>query len=140
MKMITLKENIKNIKEFNELYDAVKWGSYSDNISQKALNNSFYTVSVYDDDKIVGFGRLIGDEICFIYIQDVMVKPEYQNKKIGTMIMNNLLDKVNDILKENPDARVYLGSSLGKEDFYKKFGFVTRKEAGLGEGMIYDRH
>ena len=138
--MLTLKENIKNVDEFNELYDAVEWGSYDKNISQKALDNSFYTVSIYDDDKIVGFGRLVGDEICFIYIQDVMVKPDYQNKKIGTMIINKLMGKVDNILKENPDARIYLGASFGKEEFYRKFGFITRKEAGLGEGMIYDRH
>lgn len=31
---------------------------------------------------------------------------------------------------------MYLGASSGKEEFYKKFGFVTRKEAGLGSGMI----
>ena len=32
-------------------------------------------------DKIVGYGRMIGDAICFLYIQDIMVKPEYQGNK-----------------------------------------------------------
>ena len=32
--------------------------------------------------------------------------------------------------------RVYLGSSKGKEEFYKKFGFITRDETELGAGMI----
>jgi len=31
------------------------------NVSEKALANTIYSVSVYDDDKIIGFGRLIGD-------------------------------------------------------------------------------
>ena len=79
---------------------------------------------------------MIGDTICFIYIQDVMVKPEFQNKKIGTMIMNNLLDRINEIRKENPSLRVYLGASKGKEGFYEKFGFVKRIEKDLGHGMI----
>ena len=136
IEVITIKENIKNLDEFNYLYDAVGWEAYDDNISKQALNNTFYSISVYDDDKIIGYGRLIGDTICFLYIHDVMVVPEYQGKKIGTLIMNKLLDKVKEIKKINPDMRVYLGASKGKEDFYRKFGLVDRKEASLGAGMF----
>ena len=134
--MISLKENIKNVLEFNLLYDAVGWGSYDEDISLKALENTYYSVSVYDDEKIVGYGRLIGDTICFMYIHDVMVLPEYQSKKIGTMIMNKLLEKVNEIKNKNPDLRVYLGASKNREGFYGKFGFIKREDAGLGAGMI----
>ena len=65
-----------------------------------------------------------------------MVDPEYQGKKIGTEIMYRLLDKIEEYKKDNKGLRVYLGASLDKESFYKKFGFKTRKEAGLGEGMV----
>ncbi|MEE0866609.1 MAG: GNAT family N-acetyltransferase [Clostridia bacterium] len=105
-------------------------------MSKRALDNTFYSVSVYDDDNIVGYGRLIGDTICFIYIQDVMVKPEFQNKKIGTLIMNKLLEKINELKKENPNIRVYLGASKNKEEFYERFGFVKRIDENLGYGMI----
>lgn len=134
--MIYVKENIKNVQEFNFLYDAVGWGSYDENVSKKALENTLYSVSIYDEDKIIGYGRLIGDTICFIYIHDVMVHPNYQSKKIGTMIMNQLLNKINEIKKENPDVLVYLGASKNKEGFYEKFGFIKRTDAGLGAGMI----
>ena len=137
--MISIKENINNVEEFNYLYDAVGWGSYETEVSKKALENTLYSVSVYDEDKIIGFGRLIGDGICFVYIHDVMVIPEYQRNKIGTKIMNKLLDKINQIKLENPYVRVYLGASKGKEKFYEKFGFITREKANLGSGMIlYD--
>ena len=135
--MINIKENIKNVEEFNLLYDDVGWGAYDDNITQKALDNTFYSVSAYDDNKIVGYGRIIGDTICFLYIQDIMVKPEYQGNKIGTMIMNKLLEKINEIKQENPDLRVYLGASKNREEFYEKFGFIKRIDADLGYGMIY---
>lgn len=97
-----------------------------------------YSVSVYDDDKIIGYGRIIGDGICFLYIHDVMVIPKYQNKKIGSQIMNKLLEKVNQIKIENPYVRVYLGASKGKEKFYERIGFITREDANLGSGMILD--
>jgi predicted GNAT family N-acyltransferase len=134
--MLTIKENNKNINEFNLLYDSVGWGAYDKTISKRALDNTFYSVSVYDDDNIVGYGRLIGDTICFMYIQDVMVKPEFQNKKIGTLIMNKLLEKINELKKENPNIRVYLGASKNKEEFYERFGFVKRIDENLGYGMI----
>ena len=134
--MITIKENIKNIDEFNYLYDAVGWGAYDDNITQKALENTYYSVSIYDDDKIIGYGRLIGDTICFMYVHDIMVIPEYQHQNIGTTIMQKLLAKIKEIKKENPDLLVYLGASKNKEGFYKKNGFIERKDAGLGAGMI----
>ena len=136
--MILIKENINNVEEFNYLYDAVGWESYDRKVSEKALANTIYSVSVYDDSKIVGYGRLIGDGICFLYIQDVMVDPKYQNKKIGTQIMNKLLEKVNQVKLENPYVRVYLGASKGKEKFYERFGFITRENANLGSGMILD--
>ena len=136
--MISIKENVNSVEEFNYLYDAVGCESYDEKISEKALENTIYSVSVYEDNKIIGYGRLIGDEICFLYIHDVMVIPKYQNKKIGTQIMDKLLEKVNQIKLENPYVRVYLGASKGKEKFYERFGFITRENANLGSGMILD--
>lgn len=131
-------ENIDNVEEYNYLFDIVGWGSYPKEISKKALSNNIYSVSIYDNDNIIGYGRLIGDGIIFLYIHDVMVKPEYQGKGIGKTIMKKLLSKVEELRKENPDLLLYLGASKGKEDFYRKCGFITREEAGLGAGMIYN--
>ena len=64
--MISIKENVNSIEEFNYLYDAVGWGSYDEKVSEKALANTMHSVSVYDDDKIIGYGRIIGDGICFL--------------------------------------------------------------------------
>ena len=133
---ISIKENNKNVKEFNLLYNLVGWGAYDEKISKKALDNTFYSISVYDEDKIIGYGRIIGDIICFMHICDIMVIPEYQSKKIGTLIMNKLLEKIEELKKENKSLRVYLGASKGKEKFYEKFGFIKRTNADLGAGMI----
>lgn len=134
--MIKVKENNKNVEEFNYLFDAVGWGAHEDEVSEKALDNTFYSVSIYDDDKIIGYGRLIGDNICYLYVHDIIVIPEYQGKKIGAMIMNKLVDKINEVKKDNPYLRVYLGASKNKEKFYKKFGFIEREYTDLGPAMI----
>lgn len=129
-------ENNKNIQEFNYLTDQVGWGTRDEKIVKRALDNTLYSISIYDEEKIIGYGRIIGDETIFVYIQDVMVIPSYQNKKIGTEIMNKLLEKISIYREINPNLRTYLGADLNKESFYRRFGFKTRSEAGLGEGMI----
>ena len=134
--MITIKENIDNVEEFNYLFDEVGWEAHDYEVSEKALKNNVYSVSVYDDNKIIGYGRIIGDGIVYLHIHDVIVHPNYQGQGIGKQIVQKLIEKINELKKENPYLRAYLGSSLGKEDFYKKCGFITRKEAGLGPAMI----
>jgi ribosomal protein S18 acetylase RimI-like enzyme len=134
--MYNTKENVINVDEFNFLYDAVGWGHYDKKISEKALKNTLYSISIYDNNKIIGYGRIVGDGICFLYIQDIMVIPDYQSKKIGTEIMNKLLERINIIKLDNPHVRIYLGASKGKEGFYRRFDFITREEANLGSGMI----
>ncbi len=59
-----------------------------------------------------------------------------KGQKSDQEYFKRLLEKINLIKQENPYVRVYLGASKGKEDFYRKFGFITRSEAGLGEEMI----
>lgn len=134
--MITYVENIKDVKEYNKLSDSVGWGKREESLLKEALDRTLFSVSAYDEGEIVGYGRVIGDETCFLYIQDIMVSPKYQGQKIGSNIMYRLLDKIKEYRKVSPDIRVYLGASLNKEDFYRRFGFHTRKEARLGEGMI----
>ena len=62
--------------------------------------------------------------------------PEYQRQQVGSSIMKYLINKVDEFKKDNLDIRTYLGAYKGKDAFYKKFGFVTREEAGLGAGMV----
>lgn len=127
---------IPTASDYNDLTNNVDWGKRDEKIVEIALEQSLYCVCVYDNSKLIGFARIIGDGAIFLYIQDVMVNKEYQNMNIGKEIMNQLLEKIEDYKKINPNARVYLGASKGKEGFYRKFGFKERKECGLGEGMI----
>lgn len=81
-------------------------------------------------------GRIIGDRTIFLYLQSVVVHPDYQGMKIGTVIMQELLKQVEEYKKVNPGIRTYLGSAKEKEKFYEKFGFVVRPNEDIGAGMI----
>lgn len=136
---ITYKEYTPTPEEFNNLTEAVDWGTRENKIIKEALKHTLYSLCVYDENKLIGYGRIIGDKTIFLYIQDIMVIPEYQGKKIGTGIMNKLIEKINEYKKVNPEIRTYLGASKGKESFYEKFGFISRPNEELGAGMVlYD--
>ncbi|MCI9280279.1 MAG: GNAT family N-acetyltransferase, partial [Bacilli bacterium] len=107
--MIRIDENKISIDNFNYLTDKVGWGTRDNKIIEEALNNTLYSVSINDDNKIIGYGRIIGDKTIFLYIQDIMVIPEYQGQKVGIKIMNTLLAKVDEYKKVNPNIRTYLG-------------------------------
>ncbi len=123
-------------EEYNLLLDSVGWGKCDENIINEALENTLFAVCAYDKDRIVGMGRLIGDKTMFLYLHSIVVHPDYQGYKIGTNIINELLKKVEEYKKINPDIRTYLGASKGKEGFYEKFGFVCRPNDEVGAGMI----
>lgn len=135
--MITYFEKIPSAQEFSDITESVGWGRDDRAVVETALKNTLYAVCAYDGERIVGFGRLIGDGAMFVYVQDVMVVPEYQSRKIGTELMNRIMKAVADYKAVNPGLRAYLGASKGKEEFYEKFGFVTRSSADLGEGMVF---
>ncbi len=134
--MIHIIENKISADEYNYLNNSVGWGFREISIVEEALKNTLYSVSVYDDNKIIGFGRIIGDKTIFLYIQDIMVIPEYQHQHIGTKIMNKLIEQINEYKNINPSIRTYLGASKGMEPFYEKFGFISRPNNDLGAGMI----
>lgn len=135
--MIEFKEERITAQEFNYLTEKVGWGTRDEILVEEALNNTIYSVCAYDNNQLIGYGRLIGDKTIFIYVQDVMVVPEYQGRTVGTGIMNSIVNKIKELKGWSPTLRVYLGASKNKEDFYKKFGFITRAEADLGDGMLW---
>jgi len=85
-------------------------------VHKKAFENSHTVVFVFDDDKLIGFGRAISDGVYQAAIYDIAVLPEYQGKKVGSTIIDSILKCV-------PKCNVILYASPGKEKFYDKMNF-----------------
>jgi len=73
-------------------------------------------------DELIGAGRAISDRISYAAIFDVVIAPEYQNRGVGTAIMENLIEAA-----QAPN--VILHSVPGKEGFYSRLGFRKMKTA-----------
>lgn len=131
-----IRENVLDITIFSELREDIGWRSFPKERTRKALANDLYDVVVFDGDKAIGMGRLVGDGILYFYIQDVVVRKDYQGQGIGTQVLKQLLAYVISILSEGEDCSVGLIAAQGKEPFYEQFGFTALPDATSGAGMF----
>ncbi|EJR04782.1 MULTISPECIES: GNAT family N-acetyltransferase [Bacillus] len=91
-----LKYTIEPPKDFNELltmYESLGWNSLNLSVNEleKMCKQSWYAIYVFDDQKLVGMGRIISDGVITGIICGVCVLPEYQSKGIGKEIVERLI-------------------------------------------------
>jgi ribosomal protein S18 acetylase RimI-like enzyme len=127
-------ERKPTVKELFELRKSVGWSVGEIEPFERGLQKSLYGVCVSINEEIIGTARVIGDSSTCFYIQDVIVKPEYQKMGIGLAMM----EKVMAYIKENACSGAVIGlmAAKNKEEFYEKFGFWKRPNEDFGHGMI----
>jgi N-acetylglutamate synthase-like GNAT family acetyltransferase len=107
-------------------------GLYTYDQLHTAICNSWYSVSIYHNKNLIGFGRMISDGIYQTLICDVMVHPDYQKQGIGKKVMRTLLIKC-----ESEGIKwVQLFCAKGKQNFYKKLGFESRDSEAPGMSLF----
>ena len=123
MNKIIIKEDIiPGIKELMNLYEDVEWSAYTkDSIRLKnAIENSLKVLTAWDNDKLVGLIRVVGDNYTIIYIQDILVLQEYQGQGIGSDLLKLILEKyksIRQIVLMTDDTEKTI-------NFYRKNGMV----------------
>ncbi len=128
------KENILEYDTYYKLRESVGWNNFSKEQTIQALENSCYDIVVFENDSAIGMGRLIGDGLYYTVV-DIVVKPEYQLKGIGTKIINEILEYVDSHIPPTGRASIQLISEKGKEIFYEKMGFKKIPHENCGTGM-----
>lgn len=126
-------EKLPSAEEYNRLRQSVGWGIFEYSVIEKALPNSLYCLCAFVNSEIVGMVRLIGDAGINFYIQDMIIKPDYQRKGIGTELMNKIMEYIHAHASLN--SIIGLMSAKGKEPFYERYGFIIRPYDRFGSGM-----
>ena len=137
MNKLIIKYNELSAEEFIALWETAHWGpGPSLEQARLAMDHTLFRVSVFDDDHIVAMARVIGDMGLDYYIKDVIVRPEYQKKGIGCLLINEILRFINDHGIEGTDIFVELCAMPDKIPFYEKFGFSANEAQRL---RLYQR-
>lgn len=127
MNGLIIKYNELSAEEFITLWETV-WGD-GPTIEQTelAMKNTLFRVSVFDGANIVAMARMIGDMGLNYYIKDVVVRPEYQGRGIGKILINELLKYIGDNGVKGTDIFIELCAFPDKIPFYEKLGFSTNE-------------
>lgn len=128
--IITYQENTQlTQKELVSLYESVGWQSYTSQPEQlqKAIEQSFDVLTAWDHDHLIGLIRVISDGETILYIQDILVHPNYQKQTIGSSLMEQILKKYAHIRQK----MLLTDDTSETRHFYEKFQFSTCEQNEL---------
>jgi len=118
-------------QEYFQLFSSTGWMPVlriSEDDLKKVFDNTWYWITAYQNESIVGCGRLLSDGALYALICDVIVMPDHQNKGIGSTILKQLVKRC----KETDIKRVWLFAAPDKAGFYEKYGFSIRPNNAPG--------
>ena len=88
-------------------------GEYDMERTQAALSKTM-NITAYDEKTLVGCLRILSDGCYFGTITELLVRPEYQKRGIGSKLLG--------LARENAPTMLYFGAQPGLEEFYEKNG------------------
>lgn len=131
---IKYKENSTfELNQLVELYKNVGWIGYSNKPSElnEAIKNSLFNIGAFDGEELVGLIRVVGDNISIIYIQDILVKENYQRLGIGSNLLQLVLNRYNNIkqivlMTDNTEKTklFYKRNGMGSFEEFNGVGFI----------------
>ena len=93
----------------------------------RALEQSLYLVCAYQDGKLCGLLRAVGDGCTILYIQDILVMHTCRRRGAGRRMVEMLLEAYPGVRQ-----RVLLTDETPEmHGFYESLGFVTSQQVGL---------
>lgn len=130
---ITIKEYRFDPEETLRLYESVGWTAYAAKPEklQRAFENSLSVLGAFDGEKLLGIIRAVGDGETIVFIQDLLVFPEYQRKGVGRALMSAVLEKYRGV-RQIELATDDVPETVG---FYKALGFREMSELGCAGFM-----
>ena len=115
-----------HLEEILHLYQSVGWSNYLKraDILEEAYANSLCVLAAYDGDSLLGIIRAIGDGLTIVFVQDIIVLPEYQRKGIGTKLLKAVIDKYRNVYQ----MELLTDNTEKTKAFYHSVGFTASDE------------
>ena len=113
-----------SLEEVLPLYEAVGWTNYTTKpeMLKAAYENSLHIIGAFNnDEKLIGVLRGVGDGASILFIQDILVYPEYQHQGIGTKLLKETLEKYKNVYQ----IQLATDDSTKTVSFYESNGFTS---------------
>lgn len=93
---------------------------------ERAYENSFLKIAAFDGEQLIGMVRVVGDGASVVLIQDLLVRPEYQRKGIGSKLMRAVLERCKDVYQ----IELMTDDTEKTISFYQSLGLKKADEIG----------
>ncbi|MGN0430673.1 MAG: GNAT family N-acetyltransferase [Acetatifactor sp.] len=131
---MTIIENDLDYETYIALRKAVGWKNFCREQVEQAITQSYYSVVIRENGESIAMGRIIGDGLYFTIV-DVVVRPDYRGKGLGTLIIKKLIEHIEQGVPAGGRVSIQLISEMGKEDFYVKQGFKLIPHENCGPAL-----
>ena len=91
---------------------------------RNAYLNSLKIYGAYVDDKLIGIIRAVGDGFSVLFIQDLLVHPDFQRNGIGTLLLKRMLKEYENVYQ----MHLITEDSEKTISFYKSLGFTDNSD------------
>ncbi|MBE6923206.1 MAG: GNAT family N-acetyltransferase [Ruminococcaceae bacterium] len=125
--------DIKPYSQYDEtqilpLYRAVGWSNYYNRpeMLKQAFAGSLCTLAAWENGRLIGLIRAVGDGYSSVLIQDILVYPEYQRRGIGTALMREMLARYAHVYQ----IQLATDNTEKTKAFYRSQGFRPMEELG----------
>jgi GNAT superfamily N-acetyltransferase len=124
---VEIVERLPTPEEYLDLLRAVGWargdqaGGDPFESAARALAGARFGVVAVHGGNAVGTGMVLGDGTTFAYLKDIMVRPDWQSRGLGTRIVDALFAML--CRSEHDGMLVTLFTSQHLAEFYERFGF-----------------
>lgn len=107
------------------------WGGYRTlEMTKKTIANSRCFGIFNENDELIGFARLLTDEVVFAYLMDVIIAPVHQGKGLGKMLIKHILD-----LPEIKAVHTVALKTKDAHSLYESYGFKTVGDSEMWMAM-----
>lgn len=134
MKKITYKEIREDYdkEQLKHLYHDTEWYTYGNDLEKtwRSIQKSLCTIGAFDEDKLVGVVRVVGDDERIIYFQELVVLSQYKRMGIGRTLVKMIMDRY----KHVPDKVVITDNTDNNPEtngFYQSLGFKRANDMGI---------
>ena len=125
-RIVSSTENI-NSEEVLRLLKMTYWANNRtiEQIEESMASSFCYGLFLAEEERLVGFARVISDLATTYYLCDVIIDLEYQNQGLGKALVSHIVSL--------PQYRKLRGILLTKDahGLYEKFGFETVKDRAM---------
>lgn len=116
------------LDEIVNLYESVGWTNYLERVDtlREAYANSLCVLGAYDSENLVGILRAVGDGKTIVFIQDILVLPEYQRQGIGSKLLQAAMERYQDVYQ----MELLTDNTEKTKAFYRSAGFTASDDLG----------